>query len=60
MEYNKEYLKVKNEIYKYIIDENIKKGVDINLIFNAMLDTIATTVGTENIIKLIGQVKQEL
>ena len=60
MEYDKEYSKVKMGIYKYIIDENIEKGIDINLIFIAMLDTIATTVGTKNIIKLIAQLKQEL
>lgn len=51
----KEYLKVRNEIYKYIIEEFTKKGIDITLIFIAMLDTPANTVGTDNIIKLIGQ-----
>ena len=57
---NKEYLKIKNEIYKYIIDEFITNGIDINLIFLAMLDTITTTVHSKSINQLINQIKQEL
>ena len=57
---NKEYLKVKNEIYKYIIDEFITNGIDINLIFLAILDTITTTVHSKSINQLINQIKQEL
>ncbi len=53
-------MKVKNGIYKYIINEFMKNDVDINLIFFAMLDTIVTTVGTKNMDKLIDQVKREL
>ena len=56
----KAYEKARNKIYALMDDECENENIDIGLLFIVMLDTIADTVDTKKIRKLIKKVKDEL